>query len=209
MYAVENGPCRAHWPSLCSGEAAASMHDRPQESDVALIVRVSAGDRDAFAEFFSRYAPRVKTYLMRLGAVRALAEDMTQEAMLSVWRRASGFDPAKAKPSTWMFVIARNAWIDRMRRETTELAYRNASVSSDEDSEERPDDAVARTQEEARVRASLEMLSEEQRRVVELSFFEDLPHADIATSLSLPLGTVKSRLRLALAKLRAHWETLA
>lgn len=175
-------------------------------NDDALLVRIAAGDRAAFAELFTRFAPRVKSYLLRLGAPAAIAEDLAQEAMLSVWRRASSYDRAKAKASTWIFVIARNAWIDRLRREKVELAYRDALSVSEESEDEAPDEAAVRTQTEEQVSAALATLSEEQRQVVRLSFFEDRPHSEIAEKLSLPLGTVKSRLRLALIKLKAHWE---
>lgn len=182
------------------------MDSGVDRSDDALIVRIARGDRAAFAAVFGRYAPRVKSYLLRLGARGALAEDLAQDAMLAVWRRAASFDPGRARASTWIFVIARNAWIDRLRREKVELAYRDVSPVSEECDDEAPDDAVVRTQTEEKVSAALTTLSEEQRQVVQLSFFEDRPHSEIAEALSLPLGTVKSRLRLALIKLRAQWE---
>jgi RNA polymerase sigma-70 factor, ECF subfamily len=174
--------------------------------DDALLLRIAQGDRAAFAALFGAYAGKVKSYLLRLGAPRAAAEDLAQDAMLSVWRRAASFDPVKAKASTWIFVIARNAWIDRLRREKVELAYREASPASEESDDEAPDEAAVRAQTEQQVEAALAMLSEEQRQVVRLSFFEDRPHSEIAEKLSLPLGTVKSRLRLALIKLKAQWE---
>ena len=139
-------------------------------------------------------------------APAALAEDLAQDAMVSIWRRAGSFDPSKAKASTWIFVIARNAWIDRLRRERVELAYRDTLLLEEESHEEAPDDAAVRGQREAQIKSSLDTLSPEQRQVVQLSFFEDRPHSEIAERLALPLGTVKSRLRLALMKLRAHWE---
>jgi RNA polymerase sigma-70 factor, ECF subfamily len=182
------------------------VHDLGEETEEQALVRVAAGDREAFAALFGRYAGRVKSYLMRLGAPRAAAEDLAQDVMVSVWRRASSFDPAKAKASTWIFVIARNAWIDRLRRERVELAYRASTVVAEESEDEAPDEAAARAQSEEHIRTALDTLSEEQRQVVRLSFFEDRPHSEIAEKLSLPLGTVKSRLRLALIKLRAHWE---
>lgn len=177
------------------------------DTDEALLLRIATGDRAAFAVLFGRYAAKVKGYLIRLGAAGAIAEDLAQDAMVSVWRRAGSFDPAKAKGSTWIFVIARNAWIDRLRREKVELAYRAGVYEPEESSDEAPDDAAVRMQTEEQISAALLSLSEEQRQVVRLSFFEDRPHSEIAERLSLPLGTVKSRLRLALIKLRAHWET--
>ncbi len=178
------------------------------ETDEALLSRVARADRQAFAQVFSAYAPKVKGYLIRLGASAAAAEDLMQDAMLSVWRRAASYDPAKAKASTWIFVIARNAWIDKLRREKVELAYRSALPVSEESADEAPDDSVIRSQTDDRISAALETLSPEQRQAVQLAFFEDRPHSEVAERLSLPLGTVKSRLRLALIKLRAHWEQL-
>jgi len=183
-----------------------AVHSPADETDEALLVRVAGGDREAFARLFGKYAPKVKGYLIRLGARGAAAEDLAQDAMVSVWRRAGSFDPAKAKGSTWIFVIARNAWIDRLRREKVELAYRAGMDEPEESSDEAPDEAAVRLQTEEQIAAALLTLSEDQRQVVRLSFFEDRPHSEIAERLSLPLGTVKSRLRLALIKLRAHWE---
>lgn len=182
------------------------VHDQSEETDEQALVRIAGGDRNAFAALFGRYAGRVKSYLMRLGAPGAAAEDLAQDVMVAVWRRAASYDPSKAKASTWIFVIARNAWIDRLRREKVELAYRAGTIVAEESEDEAPDDAAVRAQSEEQIRAALETLSEEQRQVVRLSFFEDRPHSEIAEKLSLPLGTVKSRLRLALIKLRAQWE---
>jgi RNA polymerase sigma-70 factor (ECF subfamily) len=182
------------------------MHSRLEQTDEELLACVGAGDKQAFAILFGRYAPKVKSYLIRLGAPPAMAEDLAQDAMVSTWRRATSYDAGKAKASTWVFVIARNAWIDRLRREKVELAYHIENQLSEESQEEAPDDAVVRKGDEARISDAMATLSEEQRQVVRLSFFEDRPHSEIAERLTLPLGTVKSRLRLALMKLRARWE---
>jgi len=194
-----------HAPPLRIWEPRA-VHSRVEETDEDVLARVARGDRAAFAALFGKYAPKVKGYLIRLGAAGAIAEDLAQDAMVTVWRRAASYDAAKAKASTWIFVIARNSWIDKLRREKTELAYRSTQIVSEESEEEGPDDAAVRNQTEDQISAALATLSEEQRKVVQLSFFEDRPHSEIAERLSLPLGTVKSRLRLALIKLRAHWE---
>jgi RNA polymerase sigma-70 factor (ECF subfamily) len=184
----------------------AKVHDGADVTDEMLLAAIAAQEREAFAALFARYATKVKGYLIRLGARGAQAEDLAQDAMVAIWRRAGTFDASKAKASTWIFVIARNAWIDRLRRERVELAYRDSLERSEESDEERPDDATERLQTAVQMRGALEQLSEEQRQVVQLSFFEDRPHSEIAERLALPLGTVKSRLRLALMKLRAHWE---
>lgn len=176
-------------------------------SDEVLLSRVALGDRVAFAALFETYAGRVKGYLMRLGASGAIAEDLAQDAMVAVWRRAASYDAARAKASTWIFVIARNCWIDKLRREKVELAYR-ASLDDPEESDDAPGEAVEREDAAARMREMVETLSEEQKAVVRLSFFDEKPHSEIAAELNLPLGTVKSRLRLAMGKLRAQWGEL-
>ena len=183
-----------------------AVGSRLAQTDEELLSLVGSGDKQAFATLFARYAPKVKSYLMRLGATAAAAEDLAQDAMVSMWRRARSYDAAKARPSTWIFVIARNAWIDRLRRERVELAYRVDNPAPEHSEDEAPDESAARKGEERRIADAMATLSEEQQQVVRLSFFEDRPHSEIAERLSLPLGTVKSRLRLALIKLRAHWE---
>ena len=197
-------------PLFCTGPLArvsakvVRMQAQPALGAETLLCRVAQGDREAFASVFQAFAPRVKSYLIRLGAPAAQAEDLAQDAMVSVWRRAAQFDPKRAAASTWIFVIARNAWIDRLRREKVELAYKSGLGEPDGDIEQ-PDEAAERVESEEKMRAALETLSEDQRQVVKLSFFEDRPHSEIAEMLSLPLGTVKSRLRLALIKLRGQW----
>ena len=182
------------------------MHSQTDPTDEALLTRVGAGDRDAFAILFRRLAPRVKAYLMGLGAAEAAADDLSQDAMVTMWRRAKSYDDAQAKASTWVFVIARNAWIDRLRRENVEIAYHVRDPQPDQSQDESPEESAARASDRDRMQRALATLPEEQQRVVRLSFFEDRPHPEIAAHLSLPLGTVKSRLRLALNKLRLHWE---
>src|SRR5580658_155202 len=157
-------------------------------------------DRDAFAALFNHFAPRVKSYMLRLGAEPQLAEELAQETMLAVWRKAAAFDRAKAAPSTWIFTIARNLRIDAARRagRTEPLDERNEEVDDDPT----PYDALAAAQSEGRIREALLALPPEQAEVVRLSFFSDKPHSEIAEELMLPLGTVKSRLRLAMGRLR-------
>ena len=182
------------------------MHSQTDPTDEALLTRVGAGDRDAFAILFRRLAPRVKAYLMGLGAAEAAADDLAQDAMVTMWRRAKAYDAAKAKASTWLFVIARNAWIDRLRRENVEIAYQVREPPSEQSEDGSPEENASRDSDRDRMRMALATLPEEQQHVVRLSFFEDRPHPEIAAHLSLPLGTVKSRLRLALNKLRLHWD---
>ena len=173
----------------------------PQAQELnALLGRVAATrDRAAFAALFAHFAPRVKAYLLRLGAPPALAEDLAQEALLSLWRKAHLFDPAKASAATWLFTIARNLRIDAIRRE------RRPELDPDDfapEAELPADDGLALADDEARLRAALKGLPPDQVQVIELSFFSDKPHSEIAVQLDIPLGTVKSRLRLAMARLK-------
>ncbi|MBL8551158.1 MAG: sigma-70 family RNA polymerase sigma factor [Hyphomonadaceae bacterium] len=168
------------------------------------MARIATRDRAAFAALFGIVAPKVKGYLMRLGATGAAAEELTQDVMLTVWRKAEQFDPAKAGALTWIFVIARNRRIDALRRESSMTTYGlEAPEDMPDDSVDAPDAGLDGAEREARVRAAMQELSAEQQEVVRRSFFEEEPHAAIAAALALPLGTVKSRLRLAMAKLKA------
>lgn len=168
----------------------------------ALIVAIAErGDRAAFAALFSHFAPRVKSYLLRLGATSESAEELAQETLLTVWRRAGAFDPARAAASTWIFTIARNLRFDALRRE------KRPSVADDPSDAAPipalPDTLLAALQDETRIGRAIAQLPAEQAKVVRLAFFADKPHSEIAGEMDLPLGTVKSRLRLAMGRLRA------
>lgn len=165
-----------------------------------------ARDRDAFIELFTWFAPRVKGYLIGLGTPPAEADDIAQETLLTVWRRAEAYNPDSAGAATWMFTIARNLRIDAIRRERNVLAYQLDLRSEPEN--EAADEGVLDADRQQKVASALACLPVEQREVVRLSFFLDKPHAEIAQTLGLPLGTVKSRVRLALARLRGQLEGL-
>jgi RNA polymerase sigma-70 factor, ECF subfamily len=158
-------------------------------------------DRAAFASLFEFYAPRVKAMLMRSGEAAAAAEDVAQETLLTVWRKAAYFDPARASASAWIFTIARNLRIDRLRGEKRATLYAPFELVEPE-LPQTPDHALNTAERDERVRAALKELSPEQVRIVQLSFFEGRAHGDIAVLLNLPLGTVKSRVRLAMGRLR-------
>ncbi|MDE2355379.1 MAG: sigma-70 family RNA polymerase sigma factor [Alphaproteobacteria bacterium] len=159
------------------------------------------GDRDAFASLFQHFAPRVKSYLLRLGASSEAAEELAQETLLTVWRRAASFDPALSAASTWIFTIARNLRVDLARREMRAAAPRPVEVSPPEPG---PDQALGAVQDQARIAKAMGELPAEQAEVIREAFFADKPHSEIARDLGLPLGTVKSRMRLALIRLRAR-----
>jgi len=169
--------------------------------NAAIRAVAATRDRVAFQNLFDHFGPRVKGYLMRLGAGAAVAEDLAQEAMLLVWRKADLFDPSKASASTWIFTIARNLRIDAIRKERRpELDPSDPSLHPEE--ERAADDAMDMAKAETRLRAALAELPAEQLRIIELSFLAEKPHSLIANELGLPLGTVKSRIRLAMARLR-------
>ncbi|HRO12942.1 sigma-70 family RNA polymerase sigma factor, partial [Amaricoccus sp.] len=159
-------------------------------------------DRAAFVALFGRYAGRVKAFAMRGGLPAADADEIAQDVMVSVWRNAAGFDPARAAASTWIFAIARNRRIDQIRR-----AARPTPDPADPlfQPDPAPDGfaALSGAEREARLLAALADLPPEQRRVLQAAFYEGLSHADIARAEGLPLGTVKSRIRLAFRHLHA------
>jgi RNA polymerase sigma-70 factor (ECF subfamily) len=164
-------------------------------------------DRAAFIALFGHFAPRVKAYLVRLGADDASAEELAQEVLLAVWRRAASFNPALASVSTWVFTIARNKRIDRLRRE------RRPEIDPDDpalapEPEPAADAAFDAAQSGNRLRDAIASLPEEQSRLLVMAYFEDKSHRAIAAETRLPLGTVKSRIRLALGRLRGALETV-
>jgi RNA polymerase sigma-70 factor (ECF subfamily) len=186
-------------PAVPTDEAA--PHD-------ALIEAIAARrDRSAFARLFEHFAPRLKSYLMRVGADPSTAEEVAQEAMLMVWRKAESFDRRQSSASTWIFTIARNKRIDRLRRERRpELdPFDPALVPATPNDGDR---TVWSTQVEQRLRGAIESLPAEQSDLVRRAYFDDLSHREIAELTGLPLGTVKSRIRLAINRLREEVDDL-
>ncbi|WP_189427202.1 sigma-70 family RNA polymerase sigma factor [Devosia pacifica] len=173
-----------------------------------LIERIAQRrDKAALAALFSLYAPKIKSMMLKLGASNALAEDLVQETLLTVWRKAELYSPQRGAASTWIFTIARNLRIDQLRRQSNK-------PYEDLEKVELVSDApigvsvVEQHQVVDRVGKALADLSEDQREVVRLSFVQDMPHSEISRALGIPLGTVKSRLRLAYDRLRPLLEDL-
>lgn len=164
-------------------------------------------DRGALALLFSQLAPRVKSMMLKLGTSEALAEDLVQETFLTVWRKAHLYSPQRGVPSTWIFTIARNLRIDQVRRQSSKP---HADIDAIDLEGEAPVGTAALEQQQVivRVTQALRSLPAEQREVVHLSFIGDLTHAEIAHKTGIPLGTVKSRLRLAYERLRPLLEDL-
>ncbi|WP_107845729.1 sigma-70 family RNA polymerase sigma factor [Litoreibacter ponti] len=158
-----------------------------------------AQDRAAFAEIFRHFAPRVKAFLMKSGTDAGMAEECAQDVMATLWHKSHLFDPARASVSTWVFTIARNRRIDMLRKqrrpEPDELTW-------GPEPEPEAADVMELQQESARLAEALAELPEKQRDLVQKAFFGDLSHSEIAAETGLPLGTIKSRIRLALERLR-------
>ena len=173
----------------------------PPELADWLAAVAQRGDREAFAGLFQWFAPRVKRYMQRLGADPDTAEDLAQETLVQVWRKAAQYDPARP-PSAWVFTVARNLRIDRLRRQR----LFEVELTEEADAEDEFGDGHQRTLERldaGRLTDLVGALPAEQVQVVRLAYFEGLSHAEVGRALDVPLGTVKSRLRLALAKLRS------
>lgn len=170
----------------------------------ANLIRRIAEDRDksAFRELFDRYAGRIKAAMIKGGAPNDEADEAAQEAMLAIWRKAETFDPARAPASAWIFTIARNRRIDMIRRQSRPTPDPNDPLYAP-DPPAPAEVEVAAANRDARVREAVQDLNAEQRIAVHLAFFEGLSHPEVAKRMGSPVGTVKSRLRLAAGRLKS------
>jgi RNA polymerase sigma-70 factor, ECF subfamily len=191
--------------------ARANRHPYPVKIPRAMsdLLQKVAQSRDveAFRKLFELYGPRVKSYMMRQGADPTTAEDLAQETLLTVWRKAQLYSDEKGSATTWIFTIARNLRIDRLRRE---VSWQPLPENRDEEASDAPDPEEQLSERERRdkVRAALATLPPDQSEVVTLSYVEGLSHSEIAERLGLPLGTVKSRMRLAYQKVKEAVEDI-
>ncbi|HXQ50770.1 MAG TPA: sigma-70 family RNA polymerase sigma factor [Stellaceae bacterium] len=188
------------WPMTVPQTGATSAP--PEFADILRAI-VERRDQASFVTLFDYYAPRVKAYLKRLGATDGLAEDLAQEVMLTVWRKAGSYDATKAGVGTWIFTIARNLRIDSLRRERRPTLDPSDPLISPEPAP-LPDAELETVRTEEHVRAALKSLPEDQARVVTMAFYDGKSHGEIAAELAIPLGTVKSRLRLAFRRVRGQ-----
>lgn len=156
-------------------------------------------DQAAFRALFLHFAPRVKAFLMKGGASADLAEEVTQEVMATLWRKAHLFDPSRASVSTWIFTIARNRRIDMIRKERRPEPE---DLPWGPEAEPDQEDAMALQQETDKLGEAIAALPEKQRDLIQRAYFGELTHTEIAAETGLPLGTIKSRIRLALERLR-------
>ena len=173
---------------------------KSQSSQLLLAVGKSR-DQNAFKLIFEEFAPRIRAFMTRKCSDTALAEEITQETMVKVWRKAEQFDPEKASVSTWIFTIARNVRIDMLRKiHRPEPDMNDPSMVLD--AEIAIDKKMSHDEEAQRLKAAFDLLPDDQKAVLRMSFFEEKAHGQIADDLGLPLGTVKSRIRLAFTRLR-------
>jgi RNA polymerase sigma-70 factor, ECF subfamily len=168
-----------------------------------LLVRVSNQDQAAFRAVFDYFAPRLKAFLMGQGTSPQMAEEVVQETMVRIWRKAGQYDPARAAASTWIFTIARNMRIDHLRKSNRPEPDMNDPAFVP-DPEPLATETISQAQDSAQLYAAMAELSEDQRAVLKLSYFEEKAHPEIAEALGIPLGTVKSRIRLALKSIRSR-----
>ena len=175
--------------------------------DLSALLSAVARDRDvaAFEILFRHYAPRVKAYMARLARDGQAAEELMQETMMAVWNKAVQYEPSRGTVSAWIFTIARNHRIDAYRR-MRRPAFDPADPAFVPDEVPGADAQVEEQQDAQRLRRAMAQLPPEQHDLLKESFFNDRSHSAIAEAFGIPLGTVKSRIRLAFAKLRAALE---
>jgi RNA polymerase sigma factor (sigma-70 family) len=180
----------------------------PAEFAVLVAAVAERRDREAFTRLFDHFAPRVNAYLQRMGLDVASAEEVTQEVMVTLWRKAALFDASKSSLGTWLYRIARNRRVDLSRRDRVDFLDPAAPALAEAEADAVGlDRLVDGQQREEAVRLALDNLPQEQLALVRFAFFDGLSHSQIADRTGLPLGTVKSRLRLAFTRLRRLLET--
>lgn len=179
-------------------DAVAPERDLSEQTRLMLAVRDSR-DRQAFAQLFDFYAPRLKGFVMRGGADAAQAEEIVQDVMLTIWRKADQFDPTRAQVSGWIYQITRNRQIDMIRRVSRAMPE---ELKHEDEHDPDPGQILALEQETGKLKQALGKLKPEQRQMIEKAYLGELTHQEIHAETGLPLGTIKSRIRLGLERLR-------
>ena len=174
---------------------------KDQELTTLINLIATRKDKTAFSSLFKLVGPRIKGYLMKLGSNDIVAEDLLQEVMLTVWRKSETFDRNKAAVSTWLFTIARNKRIDMLRKEIRPQLDPNDPMLTP-NQEDSADNIYGSKQESIKITDAIKMLPEEQSKLIKMTYYEDKSHSIIARELNMPLGTVKSRIRLASTRLK-------
>ena len=192
---------------LLGGREAMIIKDTEKKTteciDAMIIAIAEKQDRTAFKNIFEHFAPKLKGFLLRQGTDIQIVEEIIQETMVNVWKKARLFDPRKASAATWIFTISRNQRIDQLRKFMRPEPDMNDPAFIP-DTEIAADDAIIKSERNKRLLAVISALSSEQQQVLKLAFFEEKPHPQIATELGIPLGTVKSRIRLAMKRMRSE-----
>lgn len=187
------------------GKAAVSKEKTYSQLTVWLLAVRDRRDRAAFGDMFDYLAPRLKGFVIRCGARPALAEEIVQDVMLTIWRKAAMFDPHKAQASAWIYQIARNRHIDIVRKESRPVPD---ELGEDPGSEPDASQILALEQEAVHLKQAIAQLHPDQKEMIEKAYIGDLTHQEISTQTGLPLGTVKSRIRLGLGRLRKELKGL-
>jgi RNA polymerase sigma factor (sigma-70 family) len=193
--------------AVVSGTERTLTSQATQQGEFAALITAVADrrDREAFTRLFDHFAPRLNAYLRRLGTDPATAEEIAQETMVTLWHKAPQFDPQKSSLTTWLYRIARNRRVDNLRRNRLDFLDASDPILEAADETDLLAEADMQQRKDA-VRSALASLPEEQLSVVRLAFFDDLSHSQISEQIGLPLGTVKSRIRLGFTRLRRSLE---
>jgi RNA polymerase sigma factor (sigma-70 family) len=194
-------------PAQTRDRPVTDTQNAPPDPGKRIVAIAASGDMAEFEALFREFGPRIRAYLIKMTRDVAASEDLLQETMLSVWRKAGQYDPARGPASAWLFTIARNTWIDSWRRQRRPAFDPDDPAFAAEPEPDAPHLMVANEDREA-VRRALEHLPPEQVDIIRLSFFDEASHSTIAARLGLPIGTVKSRIRLAFGRLRVALDDL-
>lgn len=185
------------------------QQDKPRSAELerdeysSLLVRVAVDrDRSAYRTLFNHFGPRVRAWLIGRMGQPAIVDDVVQDVMLTIWRKAGTFDASRATASSWIFTVARNRMVDHHRKTTTKIRYETESIKEIPPEIEPADELMMRSEDVKRVSEALQGLPDGQAQILELSYRGGFSHQEIASKLNLPLGTIKSRIRLAMQKLK-------